>query len=231
MKFIFFLLAICSFHSANAIEVELSPSENLEEYELQRFALLKETKRPKWSFGFGGTPQAFSKTDFRTSAYRNQAEVERPRPFGIHLNGDYYFFDHIGIFTGGGEFSIYPSLSRPRYSSLIYALISITPTLSYYFQYSNDQWFIPFVRFGTEFLHYRYQFLDHKIRGTHMLPRFDLGVCFVLDGLEPEASGQMNFNYGILRTSLFFAYSQAWDSDKTISFEDSTYRIGFRFEL
>jgi len=209
-----------------------NPTRSVEEYEAARKELLYKQSVPNWAFNITISPRAFRDTNFRVIPGGVNIGSTQPKLIGVLLSGERIFFKSAGLASIGIEVGTYRSGKKDNFEKLGFDSFLVGgPYAQYEAVFLRRQWVVPVARAGYEFLRYNYEFLGNKNRGVSQIMRFDIGLLFFLNMLEPSSSGQLLGNYGIKRTYLAATYTIA--NDRTSGgpdFGDKSFRVGVRFE-
>ncbi|MGE4232276.1 MAG: hypothetical protein AB7F43_03005 [Bacteriovoracia bacterium] len=227
-----FLLVFCS--SAFA---EISPTENPEEYERERLAGREEKRVPHWALGFSVQPNAFHSTDLRVprpDPTSNAFKDASPPLLGLHVQGERFLFQKIGVVSVGAELGIYGWQHSPPFDGSILPVYfySGEAFVHYQFLFLHNQWVVPSVRAGIEGLRYNYIYNLNRVNGLRAIYRYDLGLMIFLNVIEPKAAESAFSSFGIKRMYLTGYYTITDEETRVpIDLREHGFRVGLRFEL
>ena len=209
-----------------------NPSRSVDEYERVRKDRLHQTTIMKYSLNVTLEPAAFSKIDLRIPAPGSTAAgATNPGLFGVMIGYDLTVFKAAGIAMVGIEGGLYASTQSDPYSGLMFGFMAVRPNVRYEAAFLPKQWVVPTAGFGMEMLRYNYSVTNQHVSGFKTMPRFDVGLLFFLNVLEPSSAADMDTNWGIKKTYLSAFYSVANDtSKKDFNMSENQWRFGFRFE-
>lgn len=211
---------------------QISPTASTEAYKKALKRNHDKHSIPSWSFNFTGAPFAFRKTDIRTGSTAGGIQ-KKPKLYGVLLSGERMLIKSLGILSVGLEGGLYTSFGNdPAFEGLSFGFMSAGAYAMYQFHYVDRQWFVPFIKAQEEGIRHAYRLSGQRISGINVLTRFEAGLLFFLNFLEPSSAGDMYSVYGVKRTYFSASYTLATDSTrKDFDMSEATYRAGVRFEF
>jgi hypothetical protein len=182
--------------------------------------------RPSFGIQFMGSAGAFG-----NSVISPAQQGVRSGAFLVQLEYEPRFLQSLGVFSIGPSVGLYPTLgntpSGEKVTSNAFSIYGFGGQARYQFHYWNDQFFVPYVSYEAQRVHYS---INEGGRGDLTIAGGSAGIGLLLNRLATGEARGFRDSFGVSRSYLIVEGKNLTGSDQNVKVSGTSLYFGFRFE-